>query len=81
MNFCQKLIDEYEFPSEVILKPSRETKLLPETIKPLGNFPPLHDYQASIGSKIIRMLENYEIDTSRALVVLPTRSWKNPFSC
>lgn len=74
--FCKKLINEFDFPSEVILKPSRENKLLPETIRPLGKFSPLYDYQSSIGLKIVDMLENYAIDTSRALIVLPTGSGK-----
>jgi len=74
--FCTKLIDEFSFPDDVIVRPSREIKLLPETIKPLGGFTNLYDYQSSIGLQITDMLENYEIDTSRALVVLPTGAGK-----
>lgn len=73
---CKKLIDEFDFPQDVMFKPSHEIKLLPETIKPLGGFSHLFDYQSSIGLQIIDMLENYSIDTSRALVVLPTGSGK-----
>ena len=73
---CKKLIDEFDFPDDVIVRPSREIKLLPETIKPLGGFTNLYDFQSSIGLQIIDMLENYEIDTSRALVVLPTGAGK-----
>lgn len=76
LKFCKKLIIEFNFPLEVLFRPSPGSRLLPETIKPLGNFLPLYDYQASIGSKIIKMLEEYEIATSRALVVLPTGAGK-----
>ena len=74
--FCKKLVDELEFPIDVIFQPNKEIKLLPETIKPLGAFSTLYDFQSSIGLKIIDMLENYEKDTSRALVVLPTGAGK-----
>ena len=76
MRFCKAMLTEFGFPPEVILRPAREIKLLPETIRPLGNFVPLHDYQASIGAKIISMLEWYRPETSRALVVLPTGAGK-----
>ena len=73
---CKKLIDEFDFPNEVIYQPPKEIKLLPETIKPLGVFSTLYDFQSSIGLKIADMLENYEKETSRALVVLPTGAGK-----
>ena len=74
--FCKKLIDEIDFPKEVIYQPTKELKLLPEIIKPLGKFSTLYDFQSSIGLKIADMLENYEKETSRALVVLPTGAGK-----
>ena len=76
MRFCKTMMAEFDFSPEVILRPAREIKLLPETIRPLGNFVPLHDYQASIGAKILAMLERYQPETSRALVVLPTGAGK-----
>ena len=75
-NFCRKLVEEFKFPNDVIFQPNKEIKLLPETIKPLGMFSTLYDFQSSIGLKIIDMLENYEKSTSRALVVLPTGAGK-----
>ena len=75
-NFCKNLIDEFNFPEEVIYQPPKEIKLLPETVKPLGVFSTLYDFQSSIGLKIIDMIENYEKETSRALVVLPTGAGK-----
>ena len=74
--FCKNLVDEFGFPDDVIYQPPREIKLLPETIKPLGIFSTLYDFQSSIGLKIADMLENYEKETSRALVVLPTGAGK-----
>lgn len=74
--FCKKLVDEFNFSNDVMFKPSREIKLLPEIIKPLGGFTNLYDYQSSIGLKITDMLESYTVETSRALVVLPTGSGK-----
>lgn len=73
---CGKLIDELDFPSVVKNTPSKMIKLLPDVIQPLGNFSNLFDYQSSIGLKILDMLENYSIDTSRAMVVLPTGAGK-----
>lgn len=73
---CKKLVDEFDFPDDVIYQPPKEIKLLPETIKPLGTFSTLYDFQSSIGLKIADMLENYEKETSRALVVLPTGAGK-----
>ena len=75
-SFCKKLIDDIDFPNETIYQPPKELKLLPEIIKPLGTFSSLYDFQSSIGLKITDMLENYEVDTSRALVVLPTGAGK-----
>jgi superfamily II DNA or RNA helicase len=74
--FCKNLVDEFDFPNEVNYQPPKEIKLLPETIKPLGIFSTLYDFQSSIGLKIADMLENYEKETSRALVVLPTGAGK-----
>ena len=74
--FCKSMLDEFDFPREVMLKPTREIKLLPETIRPMGKFLPLYDYQASIGTKIRGMLEDYKLETSRALVALPTGAGK-----
>ena len=74
--FCQKIILELELPDSVMKTPSMNIQLLPDTIEPLGGFSPLHDYQASIGVKIKEMLEHYEKETSRALVVLPTGAGK-----
>ncbi len=74
--FCKNLIDEFNFPNDVIYQPPKEIKLLPEIIKPLGVFSTLYDFQSSIGLKIADMLENYEKETSRALVVLPTGAGK-----
>lgn len=74
--FCKKLIAEFDLPREVIFQPSKEIKLLPDVIQPLGTFSNLFDYQSSIGLKITDMLEHYSIDTSRALVVLPTGAGK-----
>ena len=74
--FCKNLIDEFDFPNDVIYQPPKEIKLLPDTIKPLGIFSTLYDFQSSIGLKIADMLENYEKETSRALVVLPTGAGK-----
>ena len=76
IRFCRKLIEILDLPEEVLSRPVPERKLLPDIIKPLGNFPPLYDYQISVGSKIIDMLENYTIETSRAMVVLPTGAGK-----
>jgi len=74
--FCKNLVDEFDFPNEVIYQPPKEIKLLPEKITPLGTFSTLYDFQSSIGLKIADMLENYEKETSRALVVLPTGAGK-----
>ena len=74
--FCKKMLDEFDFPREVITQPAREIKLLPETIRPMGEFLHLYDYQASIGLKIRNMLEAYDSGTSRAMVVLPTGAGK-----
>ena len=73
---CRKLIDEFNFPESVVSNPSSEMKLLPETVSPLGEFSYLYDYQSSIGLQIIDMLEHYQIETSRGLVVLPTGAGK-----
>lgn len=75
-HFCKNLVIGFGFPNDVIFQPSKEIKLLPEIIKPLGVFSTLYDFQSSIGLKIIDMLENYEKETSRALVVLPTGAGK-----
>ncbi len=73
---CKRLIDEFEFPEDVMSRPTSEMKLLPESIVPLGEFSHLYNYQSSIGLQILDMLENYEIKTSRGLVVLPTGAGK-----
>ncbi|MCH7646993.1 MAG: DEAD/DEAH box helicase family protein [Thaumarchaeota archaeon] len=73
---CKQLVDEFDFPNDVIFQPSKQIILLPEEITPLGIFSTLYDFQSSIGLKIIDMLEKYEKKTSRALVVLPTGSGK-----
>ncbi len=74
--FCKNLVDEFDFPMDVIYQQPKDIKLLPDTIKPLGVFSTLYDFQSSIGLKIADMLENYEKETSRALVVLPTGAGK-----
>ncbi len=83
-SFCKTIIehlkaknhDHLELPREIFFSQSHEAKLLPDTIRPIGMLQPLHDYQSSIRLKILDMLENYTIDTSRALVVLPTGAGK-----
>ena len=74
--FCKSMVDEFDFPREVMRRPAQKIRLLPETIRPMGGFLQLYDYQASIGVKIRDMLEEYKPETSRALVVLPTGAGK-----
>ena len=74
--FCIKLLEELDLPIEIVTNNKHETVLLPDTVRPIGGLPPLHDYQSSIRLQILDMLENYNPSTSRALVALPTGSGK-----
>jgi len=74
--FSSHLISELNLPDEIIRVPAIDIKLLPEMVTPIGDFNTLYDYQSSIGVKIKEMLEHYDDETSRGLVVLPTGAGK-----
>ena len=70
--FLKELVEIINLPIVCAQRAEKGIDRKTETIDPIGELNPLYDFQNDVSYKINDMLVNYDDDTSRAIVALPT---------